>query len=91
MPDDIANLERISTTLNRAFAPIADDLIFRVVGMVTTDGLVLVDIRSRLPAHDGESNIEVKTLRDKMALLLRDAMGCEEGDMIRLSDVTTKA
>jgi len=39
MADDTVNLERISITLDHAFAPIADDLIFRVVGMVTTDGL----------------------------------------------------
>jgi hypothetical protein len=91
MADDVVRLDRMAEVIRGALEPVAHDLVFSVVGCVTSDGLVLVNIHSRFPGHDDARHPVVQELRDLMATLLRDAVGGQENDMIRLTHVSAKA
>ena len=61
-----------------------DEAVCSLIGVVTTDGFVVAEIRSVVPA-------DLEDLRFRLAVLLRDAVGCQSNEMIRLTDIATKA
>jgi hypothetical protein len=73
---------RVVKTLLNHFG---EDVVFSMVGVVTTEGIVMINLTSVLPG--GVPN----GIQDRLAGILRDAVGCPEGDLIHLTDIATKA
>ena len=81
---DTDKIHRIMASLKMMLALHGDELAFSMVGFISQDGLVMVDVSSEFP-YDPEK------IRDRLADLMRDVAGCTKEEMIQMNDISVKA
>lgn len=84
MKSDLLSVEKLVKKMQTLLDGVGDEAVFSLIGVVTADGFVMADIRSVVPT-------DLEDLRFRLAVLLRDAVGCQSNEMIRLTDIATKA
>jgi hypothetical protein len=74
---------QIIESVNATVAQYGDDVLVSLVAIITKEGVVLTSFRSTIPT--------VPDVRDQVAELIKTIIGCEDVELVRLTNLKIEA